>query len=123
MIALARQTARAAHDADSAKLAEARRQAAFAGNGRIVRIELHVAGNEKIEPPVAIVVAPGRAGGPAAQRDSGLFGNVGEGAIVIVVVEPVLAEIRNVEVRPAVVIVVADGNAKSPALVGHAGLV
>ena len=53
---------------------------------------------------------------------TGLLRDVGEGAVVVVVVEAVLAEVGDVDVGPAVVVVVADGYAEAPAVVGDAGL-
>ena len=114
------QSARAAHDLDAAKLAEVihlgragDRQDAASRSGR--------SRDEEIEAAVAVVVAPGGAGGPVAERDAGFLGDVGEGAVVVVVVEAVLAEVADVDVGPAVVVVVADGHAEAPAVVGHAG--
>ena len=114
------QAARAAHDAYAAELAEAEREAFAAGRADST-VVVDIAGNEEVEPAVAVVVAPGGAGGPVAERDAGLFGNIGEGAVVVVVVEAVLAEVGDVEVGPAVVVVVADGHAEAPAVVGDAG--
>ncbi len=82
---------------------------------------MDVAGDEEVEAAVAVVVAPGGAGGPVAERDSGFLGDVGEGAVVVVVVEAVLAEVGDVDVGPAVVVVVGDGDAEAPAFVGDAG--
>ena len=84
---------------------------------------MNVAGNEDIEPPVAVVVAKARPGGPVAQRDAGRFRNIGEGAVVVVVIETILAVVGDVEVGPAVVVEVANRHAEAPAVVGHAGLV
>src|SRR5271156_441366 len=123
MIALARQSARAAHHGDPAKLAKAGLDTAFAGDRWMIGIEFNVAGNKEIEKTIVIVITPGRARRPSAQRDSSFFSNVGKGAVVIIVVEAVLAEIRNVDVGPAIVIVIANHGAKAPALVGDSGLV
>ena len=91
------------------------------GSGWWSQVVVDVAGDEEVEPAVAVVVAPGCAGGPVAESDAGLLGNVGERAVVVVVVEAVLAEVGDVDVGPAVVVVVADGDAESPAVVGDAG--
>ncbi len=123
MIALARQTARTTHHVNPTKLAEPRRDAAFAGDRRIVGIEFDVAGNKQVEEAIVVVIAPGCARRPSAQRDSSLFSDVGESTVMIVVVEPVLAEIGNVDIGPAIVIVIADHNAKAPTLIGHSGLI
>src|SRR6185437_8159170 len=76
---------------------------------------------EKSEPPVAVIIAKRRAGGPVPQRHSGFYGNIGEGAVVVVVVKAILAEICHVEVGPAVVVVIANGAAESPAVVFDPG--
>ena len=96
-------------------------QKAIAGRGEVVHVPVDIAGDEEVEFAVAIVIAEGGAVGPVAERDAGLFGDVGKGAVVVVVIEAVFAEVRDVEVGPAVVIVVADGDAEAPALVGDAG--
>src|SRR2546425_3588440 len=106
MVALARQSARAAHHRYPAKLTEPGRQATFAGDWRIVGIESRVAGNKEIKKAIAVVIAPGCARRPSAQRDSSLFSDVGESTVMIVVVEAVLAEIGNVDIGPAIVIVI-----------------
>jgi hypothetical protein len=58
MIALARQSARAAHHRDPAKLTESGRHAAFAGEWRIVGIEFRVAGNKEIKKAIAVSSPP-----------------------------------------------------------------
>jgi len=69
--------------------------------------------DKQVKIAIVVVIAPGRTCRPSAQRDSGLFREIGERAVLIVVVEAVLAEIGNVDVGPAVVIVVADHRAKT----------
>ncbi len=81
---------------------------------------MNVAGDEEVETSVAVVVAPGGAGGPVAEGDAGFFGDVGKGSVVVVVVEAVLAEVGDVDIGPAVVVVVGDRGAESPAIVGDA---
>src|SRR3981081_52327 len=116
MIALARQSARAAHHRDSAKLTKPRRKGALASDRRIVGIEFRIAGNKEIEKAIVIVIAPGCARRPAPQRDSSLFSDVGERTVMIVVVEAVLSEIGNIDIGPAIIVIIADHNAKTPAL-------
>src|ERR1700736_6242326 len=82
---------------------------------------MHVAGDEEIEEAVAVEVAPGWSGGPAAESNTGFFGDIGEGAVVIIVIQAIFAEVGDVDVRPSIVVVVGDGNAEAPALVGDAG--
>src|SRR5208282_35588 len=47
----------------------------------------------------------------------------GECAVVIVVVEAVLAEVRDIDIRPAIVVVVRNGDTETPALVSDARFV
>src|SRR5208282_2168697 len=108
-------------DVDAAELARSFWDAAFAGEDRPVEIELDVARDEEIEKAIAIIVAPGGAGGPSAESDAGFFGDVCESAVVVVVVEAIFPVVGDINVRPAVVVVVGDGNSKTPALVGDAG--
>ena len=93
-------------------------------DGRGGQIEIDVVGDEQIEFAVAVVVHESAAGVPAlaVSGDAGLFADVGEGAVAVVVVENVLAEVGDEQVFEAVVVVVADADALSPAGVGHAGL-
>ena len=102
------------------KLAEGECHRAIRRGGLMIEIVVHVAGHKQIEPPVAIVVSPGRAVRPVPQRDTGLFGNIAKRPVVIVVVEAVLAEVADEDIGPAVVVVVADCCAESPAVVGYA---
>ena len=88
----------------------------------IVAIEVDIAGDEEVEAAVAVVVAPGCPGRPIAEGDAGFFSDVGEGSIMIVVVEAVLAPVGNEQVGPAVVVIVGDSNSKAPSIVGDAGL-
>src|ERR1700723_4386765 len=83
---------------------------------------MDVAGDKEIKPAVAIVVAKAGTGRPVAERNAGAFTDVGKGAVMIVVVEPVLAVVGHVEVGPAVIVEVAHGHSEAPAVVGHAGL-
>src|ERR1039458_10814920 len=83
---------------------------------------MHIAGNEKVQPSVAVIVAPCRAVGPIAQSHTGLLGHVRETTVMVVVVEPVLAEVSHEDIRPPIVIEVADSDAKAPSGIGNAGL-
>src|SRR5262245_58134384 len=89
----------------------------------MIHVELHVAGNKKVESAVVIVVAPGGTGGPAAHGNTGLFRKASESTVMVVVVKAILAEVADVNVGPPVVVIVADGYSKAPALVGNAGVV
>src|ERR1700722_12473537 len=83
---------------------------------------MHVAGNKQVETAVAVIIAKGRARRPVAESYSSFFGDVGEGSIVIIVVEAILAEVRHVEIGPAIIVIIADCNAESPAVVRDASL-
>jgi DNA-binding response OmpR family regulator len=80
----------------------------------MVRIHIRVAGDEQIEPAVAVVIAKARARRPAAVAgDAHLLGDVGERAIAVVAIQPVLAEVRDEEIDAAVVVEIARGDAEA----------
>src|SRR5712664_1958839 len=126
MIVLARKTAWAAHHRLASILAEAVLRRGGSGDRRIVQVELHVAGDVKVQLAVAVVVAERRARGPdglrAADRYARLLCKVCERAVMIVVIDTILAVIRDVQIRPAVIVEVAHGHAKPPSLIGYACL-
>src|SRR5260370_41688058 len=70
---------------------------------------------------VAVVVEEGAAGVPAGLRlqQTGLLGDVGEGAIAVVAVEDVLAVVADKEIVPAIIVVIADAAALSPSCAGE----
>src|SRR6185369_11344401 len=90
---------------------------------RMFSVELHVAGDKKIEPAVVIVVAPRRPRGPASQCHTRLLSDVGKGSVMIVVEEAILAEISDVHVGPTVVVVISHRHSETPTLVANAGLI
>src|SRR5207248_2371525 len=53
-------------------------------------------------------------------RNLSFFGDVGKRAVMVVVVQPVLSEVSDVNIRPAVVVVIADGHPESPSVVRYA---
>src|SRR5438552_7371008 len=85
----------------------------------MIGIEFHVTGNEQVEKPIVIVITPCGSSGPAAKRNASLFGNVSERPVVIVVIQPIFAEVRDINIRPAVVVKVSNGNPESPALIRY----
>src|SRR5690348_6687878 len=94
------------------------------GNGGRSQIKIDIVGDEEIKFAVAIVVDESTAGIPplAVAAHAHFVSHIGEGAIAIVVIKNILAEIADEEIFEAVVIVVADANTLSPAGAGYARL-
>ncbi len=88
---------------------------------QVLEVERDVAGDEQVQPAVAVVVPEGAAGGPASHGNARRLGHVGECPLSRVAVEAVRPEVRDVEVRPTVVVEVAHAHALAPPAVGHAG--
>src|ERR1051326_402594 len=90
-VAFARQPAWTTHHRHAAKLAEVLAHTSLVHIARarrqMVEIDLHVTGNEKIETPIAVVVAPARARAPTLARDADFFSHVGERAITVVAIK------------------------------------
>src|SRR4029077_13611071 len=59
--------------------------------GQMIDVEMNVAGDEQINMPVAVVVAPRRAGAEPSSADSSLVGNVLKLTSAEVVIESVAA--------------------------------
>ena len=93
MIAFAKETQGSTKNVHAAVLASSFGNATLPGQDRMVEIVVNVAGDEEVEHAVPVVIAPSRASGPPPKSDTSLFGNIRERAVVIVVVEAVLAEI------------------------------
>ena len=85
------------------------------GQGR----EFQVPADEQVQVPVAVVVSEGRRRGPSRHRDPGPVRDIRETPVAVVAIEPVPAEIGDVEIGPAVVVVVPDDGAETPTFVGH----
>ena len=88
----------------------------------VVEVPLHVAEDDEVEEAIVIEVDPGGGGGPAAASGAGLRGDVGEGAVAVVVVEMVAAVAGDVEVFVAVVVVISDRYSHVVAYALQAGL-
>ena len=92
----------------------------FAAGRDLLQIESSIVGNEQIELPVAIVIDPGAAcgeaigGTPPGGQQAGLFGDIGERAVAVVVEQNVLAPAGNEDIVKAVVIVISNGDAGGP---------
>src|SRR5882724_1470904 len=121
MIFLAGQPQRPAEDIDPTVLTRAFGKAAFPRENRMIDVVFHIARHEKIKKAVMIIVAPRGTCGPATKTDTGFSGNVGKSTIVIVVIQPILTVVGDVDVRPSIVVVVPDGNAKAPPFIGNTG--
>ena len=85
------------------------------GKGCRLEVEVHVAGHEEVQFPVAVVVAEARARGPAAGRHPRSLADVLEGAVAFVVEEDVASEEGHVEIGMAVVVVVRGRDSLAPA--------
>src|SRR5271166_6224258 len=123
VIRLALEAARPAHYVFAAKLAETISNALVAGGRGIGQVIVNVAGNKKVKAAIAVIVSPCGAGGPVTESDSGLFRYIGEGAVVVIVVKAILAEVSYIDIRPAIVVIVCNGDANAPSIIGDAGLV
>ena len=87
--------------------------------GEVIHVHVYVAGNEKVDVAVAVVVGPSGTGGEASALDSCFFGDVFECAVSLVAVKRIVAVSGDVEVEIAVVVVIGDGNAHAPAFVSE----
>src|SRR4051794_32217271 len=108
-----------AHDCDPLPHAS-RTCARLRGGGEV---EVNVIGDEDIELAIAVVVDEGAAGAPlfAGSGGAGLFGDVAEGAMALVVEEVVFTVGRDVEIFVTVVVVVADAGSLTPGVEADAG--
>ena len=87
---------------------------------KLIDVETDVTGNEQVEPSIAVEIAERTTGRPVVDRDLCCVRDVAERPSPIVVVEAVLAKVRDVHVLEAVVVDVADAHALPPALVRDA---
>src|SRR2546430_1304395 len=63
--------------------------------------------------PVVVIVEEPRGDGPSAGRNAGLFGDVGERAVTVVVIQRVVAVAGHIQVGEAVVVIVGCRDAHS----------
>ena len=117
-IARAAQSARPALHVDAAIFAEWRAAEA----GKVVEVKIDVVGDHQIHEAVAVIVAKGCAGRPAAVGDAGFRRYIGECAVAVVAIEDIAAEAGDIKIGPAVVVVVADRSAHGEAGGGQSGL-
>ena len=83
--------------------------------------EVEVAGNEEIQPAVAVVIHECGARAPQRFADAGLGRDVGKGAVAVVAIERRAFEAGHEEVGPLVVVVIADRDAHAVTAEAHAG--
>src|SRR6185436_16911605 len=109
---LLRETGGAAEDGDAVVVAVG----VLATRRRLAGIEDGVVGDEEVEVPVAVVVEPGAARGvvAAGTEQAGLFGDIGECAVAVVVEEEIARPTGDEEVVEAVVVVIGDGDSGGP---------
>ncbi len=112
-VGIAGEPARTAHHRDSFPLAID----LFLGWNKGRRVQVDVVADEKVEVAVAIVVEPCTACSPMNffAMETGLLGDIGEGAVAIIVKQNVVAPGAAEEIVPAVVVIIADANAGLPA--------
>ena len=127
MIVIALKTARPAHHIHAAILALFVTGLLRSGHRRMRKIETNISGDKQVETTVAVVIAergPGMiahyVGISAVQAHAGSRRDIGERAVVVVVVQPICAKIRHIQIRPAIVVVVSDSNPEPPAVIGDA---
>src|SRR5439155_1444043 len=89
---------------------------------QIVKIDLRVTWNKKIEPPVAVIITPGGPSTPTLARYAKLLSHISKSSITVVVIEPRNAEVAYEDVRPSVVIIIADCDSHTPAFIRHPSL-
>src|ERR1700744_798537 len=82
-------------------------------------VVVNVSGNEEIQMAISVIIAKTCSCRPIAESDSCLFCKIGEGAIVVVMVEAIFPEVRYIKIGPAVVIVIAHPYAIAPTIVCH----
>src|SRR5208282_2914820 len=104
---------------EAVQLAVRERYVSVIGVRLVTQVVVNVSRNEKVEPSIAVVVAPRSPVRPVAKHHAGFFGHIGKCAVVVVAIEPVSAEVANKNVGPSVVVKVADGHPESPAVIRY----
>ena len=90
---------------------------------QMFQIDVHIVRDIQVEVAIIVVIAKGGAGTPAIGITYASFdGDIGESAIVIIVVEHRIFEIGDVKVFPAIVVVVAHRHSETPAAAREARL-
>ncbi len=90
----------------------------------VIQVVLSVTGDVEVFPPVVVVIAYADALAPARGGEAGLRGHIGEGSIVVVVIEMVgwrfalwksfeSGSVYKENVGPSVIVIIEDGNASA----------
>ena len=89
----------------------------------MLRVELHIVGDEQVKMAVAVVVEKAAAGAEAdlCVQQACLPGYVGEGAVAVVSVKLVPAVVGAEHVFKAVVVIVANADTGGPAGIAQTG--
>src|SRR5260370_16527249 len=114
MITRAGQPRRTTHHVNSAKPENGRRHSRLVRRRRIIGVELHISRHEQVEQSVMIVIAPSGAGGPTTECHSRLLANVRKSPVVLVVVEPILAVVSNINIRPTIFLIITHASTTPP---------
>ena len=81
-----------------------------------------IAGDDEVQPAVAVDIDEAGARRPAVACHAGLFGDIGKRSVAVIPVQNIVAEVGDVEVRPAIVVVVAGRHPHSVGMAAHPGL-
>ena len=111
-VCVPRQTARAAHGGDTFPLAETH----VVGGGNLVRVQLDEIAYEKIEVAVPVIIEESAASAPTdvLLGKARLMGNIGKGAIAVVMKENVMAPEATKQVVPSIIVEIAHADAGLP---------
>src|SRR5260370_19738703 len=85
-------------------------------------VELRKLANEKVQPPIVVVIEPHRARTPSWSRDAGLLRNIRESPVAIIMVEDAASVLRHVQIGKTVAIIVPRRDSHAVAATGHARL-
>src|SRR5277367_866561 len=88
----------------------------------MANVVVNIPRNKEVEPTVPVVVSKRRSGRPIPQRYSCLFRYVSERSVMVVVIQPILAKIGDIDIRPSIVVVISHCDAVPPTIVCHSGL-
>src|ERR1700716_1424248 len=86
-------------------------------NGLLLGVPDNVVGNEQVQPAVTVVIHPRGAGRPqasvprVAMVQPGFLRHIGEGAVVVVVIQNIPADSRDENILVTVVVIVGNGDA------------